>query len=143
MAYFCPIMLPLAIEFISGLIYGLIACELSQDGIWVEPGDTTLLDSRFVSLSSSVYKCKFKKHLKFVHCISIVLITIHMFILGDIHTKCSLKNTLILVAPIPWTDSQLASESIVTSSIGVVLNVFKIAQIYWSISSPSVNAGLL
>ena len=49
-------MLPLAIEFMSGLMYGLIACELSQVGICVEPGDTTLLDSRFVSLSSSVCK---------------------------------------------------------------------------------------
>lgn len=43
----------------------------------------------------------------------------------------------------PWTDFQLASESMITSSIGVDPNVFKIAQIYWSISSPSVNAGLL
>lgn len=38
---------------------------------------------------------------------------------------------------------QLASESIVTSSVGDDINVFKIAQMYWSISSPSVNAGLL
>lgn len=57
LAYFCPIK-PLAIEFMSGLIYGLIACELSHDGICVEPGDTTLLDNRFVSLSSSVCKSK-------------------------------------------------------------------------------------
>lgn len=38
---------------------------------------------------------------------------------------------------------QLASESIVTSSVGDDINVFKIAHMYWSISSPSVNAGLL
>lgn len=56
LTYFCPIMLPLEIEFMSGLIYGLIACELSHDGICVEPGDTTLLDNRFASLSSSVCK---------------------------------------------------------------------------------------
>lgn len=58
-SYFCPIILPLAIEFMSGLMYGLIACELSHDGICVEPGDTTL-DNRFVSLSSSVYKLQYK-----------------------------------------------------------------------------------
>lgn len=56
LAHFCPIILPLAIEFMSGLMYGLIACELSHVGICVEPGDTTLADNRFVSLSSSVYK---------------------------------------------------------------------------------------
>lgn len=56
LTYFCPIMLPLEIEFMSGLIYGLIACELSHDGICVEPGETTLLDNRFASLSSSVCK---------------------------------------------------------------------------------------
>lgn len=38
---------------------------------------------------------------------------------------------------------QFASESIVTSSVGDDINVFKIAQMYWSISSPSVNAVLL
>lgn len=67
--HFCPIMLPLAIEFMSGLMYGLIACELSHDGICVEPGDTTL-DSRFVSLSSSVcngtiHTMKFRFFLEF------------------------------------------------------------------------------
>lgn len=57
---------------------------------------------------------------------------------------CNTKQfTLILAAPSPCTDFQLASESMVTSSIGVELNVFNIAQMYWSISSPSVNAGLL
>lgn len=45
-------MLPLAIELISGHMYGLIACELSQLGRDVEPGDITF-DSRFVSESSS------------------------------------------------------------------------------------------
>lgn len=55
-AYFCPIMLPLAMELISGLMYGLIACELSLShvGNCVEPGDITLFVKRFASLSSSV-----------------------------------------------------------------------------------------
>lgn len=51
-------MLPLAIELISGLIYGLIACELSHAGNCVDPGDITLFDNRFASQSSSVYKIR-------------------------------------------------------------------------------------
>lgn len=121
-------MLPLAIEFISGLMYGLIACELSHDGICVEPGDTTL-DNRFVSLSSSV--CKF----------TIQIMKLRSFL--PLRSLFSGTRTLMLAAPMPCTDFQLASESMITSSICVVPNVFKIAQIYWSISSPSVNAGLL
>lgn len=49
-------MLPLAIELISGLMYGLIACELSHVGNCVDPGDITLFINRLASLSSSVCK---------------------------------------------------------------------------------------
>lgn len=61
--------------------------------------------------------------------------------LEHLYAPCNL--TLIFAAPIPCTDFQLASESMVTSSMGVELNVFNMAQMYWSISSPSVSAGLL
>lgn len=51
--YLCPIMLfPPFIAFISGHMYGLIACELSHVGTVVEPGDITF-EKFFVSQSST------------------------------------------------------------------------------------------
>lgn len=52
-SYLCPIILPLAIELMSGAIYGLIACELSHVGNCVEPGDITLFLNGLVSNSSA------------------------------------------------------------------------------------------
>uniref|UniRef100_A0A2M4B2E3 Putative secreted protein n=1 Tax=Anopheles triannulatus TaxID=58253 RepID=A0A2M4B2E3_9DIPT len=46
-------MLPLAIELMSGLMYGLIAFMLSHVGSEVEPGDITLLLKCFASASGS------------------------------------------------------------------------------------------
>lgn len=55
----------------------------------------------------------------------------------------TLISVLISVQFNGGTAFQLASESIVTSSVFDPLKVFKIAHIYWSISIPSVRAGLL
>lgn len=46
-------MLPLAIEFMSGHMNGLMACDWSQAGKVVEPGDITLLLNCFESNSFS------------------------------------------------------------------------------------------
>lgn len=106
--HLCPIILPLAMEFMSGLMYGLIACKLSHDGSDVDPGDITLLNC----FESRSFSC---------------LITMPLLVF------------------IGFSDLQLACVSMTTSSISdpVDFIVFIMAHMYWSISRPSVNAGLL
>lgn len=47
---------PPFIAFISGHMYGLIACELSHVGTVVEPGDITFEKFLVSQSSTSVYK---------------------------------------------------------------------------------------
>lgn len=157
-------MLPLAIEFMSGHMNGLMACDWSQAGKVVEPGDITLLLNCFESNSFSdcngigsvsrfepIDNCCREAALTLIAGIAATFAFMERRLggggLGLLLTTGFGGIPFVVVVPaavVLRSGDQLAVLSIITSSTSrLLLSAFRIAHMYWSISRVSVRAVLL